>query len=365
MSAPEQQDLSSTIGIWTPAEPVNDGKHFYSYGPDAYTIRPPWEGHMKHNWAAVILGVFALRFITGFANRILDHILLYHFPELALDWCFVHEGGPKTSRLRRTQASCLKGLGAMTILMRWPGRDILHMHLWECIRFAVALFAVSQVVLIITLLSVHAYIWTGEKLAALTGWDPVRGGRAMRAIRFGDGTVPDTPPQKFSGSDMPRKHPSSVGMGRFLKDIRLEGVNMPDTFVTREWNSNRKEDEMVVYHAITTQEKYWDFSFEELKLQHYEDTGRFKSPKKSDWLKDQVKNEEESLLSRSVGKVLPSWLSSRTFRDSAFSNSTSSNDGSIEKLNASLAAGQSDSPSMSRSAPDLLTGEEAMVRRFT
>lgn len=98
-------------------------------------------------------------------------------------------------------------------------------------------------------------------------------------------------------------------------------------------------------------------------MQDYEKTGKFLA-----WppaaAEEEVLEEGGSL---SVRKALPSWLLSRTFRNSAFESLTSSHrsDDSIDRLNASLAAGMVSSPIGFKAEQDLLTGEGAVSRCFT
>ena len=349
---PAQHHDNTTNAIFEVVTPDNGTRYFSRVFQDA-TPTDIWKRDIIKNTTALVLGYFALRIITSLSNKVIDHVLLNNFPAISREWCIAPQG-QNTTRLRRTQEKYLKMLYVGIVAMRWPGWFIHGWHLWECVRFGVAVFASCQLLLLALLVALHVLIWMAEKLARVTGWDP---DKAARGVHF-EGGIPGTPPQR----EMPRKHPSSVGMGCSLReaDLVLGGQLEKDTFIAREWNVNNRKDETIVYHAITTQEKHWDFSFEELRLQDYEKTGKFLA-----WpVPAEREDFEEGGLSVSVQKALPSWLSTRKFRNSAFDSSYGSDD-TFDKLNASLAAGAASSPIACQAQPDLLTGKGTISRSFT
>lgn len=313
--------------------------------------------------------------------------------------------GKSSSRLHRTQnvdsvGFCFAGM----FLLRWPGWYFLQMHLWECVRVGVAGFLVWQSVVVGALMVGSAVVWVmGD------GWKEkekekkaVRGSEedwyylssfgggdgAEKGVRFDDGDEM-TPTSssayfRFKKGDMPRKHPSSVGMGRFLKDMNLEGFN--DTFIAREREGNREMT--VVYHSICSREQHWESSFEELRLQDYKKMGRFVAfapplppPPATNTTNTTISPQQQPRRSAfdggggeggrwaGVKQALPSWLSSRTFRESAFDCSISSygsNDelSSIGRIDASLlAAGLASSPVPFHTQPEDMGTESGVVRR--
>lgn len=303
--------------------------------------------------------------------------------------------GKSSSRLHRTQnvysvGFCFAGI----FLLRWPGWYFLQMHLWECVRVGVAGFLVWQSVIVGALMVGSAVVWVmgdGEKeKKAVRGseedWYHLSsfggGDAAGKGVRFDDGDEM-TPTSssayfRFKKGDMPRKHPSSVGMGRFLKDMNLEGFN--DTFIAREREGNREMT--VVYHSICSREQHWESSFEELRLQDYKKMGKFVAfaPPATNTTNTTISPQQQPRRSAfdgggeggrwaGVKQALPSWLSSRTFRESAFDCSISSYGSddelsSIGRIDASLlAAGLASSPVPFHTQPEDMSTESGVVRR--
>lgn len=313
--------------------------------------------------------------------------------------------GKSSSRLHRTQnvhsiGFCFAGI----FLLRWPGWYFLQMHLWECVRVGVAGFLVWQTVIVGALMVGSAVVWVmadGSKekeKKAVRGSEEdwyylsSRGGGdgAEKGVRFDDGDemtpTSSSASFRFNKGDMPRKHPSSVGMGRFLKDMNLEGFN--DTFIAREREGNREMT--VVYHSICSREQHWESSFEELRLQDYKKMGRFVAfapplppPPATNTTNTTISPQQQPRRSAfdggggggergrwaGVKQALPSWLSSRTFRESAFDCSVSSYGSddelsSIGRIDASLlAAGLASSPVPFHTQPEDMGTESGVVRR--
>lgn len=315
--------------------------------------------------------------------------------------------GQSSSRLHRTQnvysiGFCFAGI----FLLRWPGWYFLQMHLWECVRVGVAGFLVWQSVVVGALMVGSAVVWVmgngwkekeKEKKAVRGSEEDCYyissfggGDAAEKGVRFDDGsemTPTSSASFRFKKGDMPRKHPSSVGMGRFLKDMNLEGFN--DTFIAREREGNREMT--VVYHSICSREQHWESSFEELRLQDYKKMGKFVAfapplpppPPATNTTNTTISRQQQPRRSAfdggggggeggrwaGVKQALPSWLSSRTFGESAFDCSISSygsNDelSSIGRIDASLlAAGLASSPVPFHAQPEDMGTESGVVRR--
>lgn len=308
--------------------------------------------------------------------------------------------GKLSSRLHRTQnvysiGFCFAGI----FLLRWPGRYFLQMHLWECVRVGVAGFLVWQSLVVGALMMGSAVVWVmrhgwkekGKKKKAVRvseeDWYYLSsfggGDAAGKDVRFDDGNemtpTSSSASFRFKKGDMPRKHPSSVGVGRFLKDMNLEGFN--DTFIAREREGNREMT--VVYHSICSREQHWESSFEELRLQDYKKMGKFVAfaPPATNTTNTTISPQQQPRRSAfdggggeggrwaGVKQALPSWLSSRTFRESAFDCSISSYGSddelsSIGRIDASLlAAGLASSPVPFHTQPEDMGTESGVVRR--
>ncbi|KAM3417900.1 hypothetical protein BST61_g6117 [Cercospora zeina] len=290
-----------------------DFKHYFVRAIEEATTTPDSGLHQfVQTSCALLLGYFLLRTVRDFANKIIDHVLLNDFPVLSR---ILHEVG-------------VFGDGAAVVVGRvfvWVGNGL--------VRYIVVLYTSCQLFVVCFLLFVHGLIWVGFNVAPLTEWD-----RSGTGKEEGDGKGDtksvhfDTPSTaKYRGPNMPRKHPSSVGMGRFLSSLpqgalakanfysprmrkqpdldnpelyhekqqqqqhtnsskhhqamnfktyqqqgNLEPLqperrvqDLSDLFITREYNPAIRQTETIIYHPITTREKFWDTSFEELRVEHY------------------------------------------------------------------------------------------------
>lgn len=198
------------------------------------------------------------------------------------------------------------------------------------------------------LLLLSGTLSVGEYVSRALGSKP----ESLKEVRFDDAT-PQTPKVKYGGAQMPRKHPSSVNMGRFLKDLNCQDskvIKGQDLFVANEKDGNGSVT--VVYHALTAQERYWDISFEEIRLEYYEEQAAKRS------------TQEGLHKTWGIDKGLPSWLSKRVFNDSIFGSSVSS-ETSPHVGAALLSALDSSASSASSAVPDLLTGSPLRRKSFT
>ncbi|KAM3417898.1 hypothetical protein BST61_g6117 [Cercospora zeina] len=310
-----------------------DFKHYFVRAIEEATTTPDSGLHQfVQTSCALLLGYFLLRTVRDFANKIIDHVLLNDFPVLSSRWCIVPEG-QDTSLLRERQEFYMRLACLATGLLWWLGGYLCGWEMVWCVRYIVVLYTSCQLFVVCFLLFVHGLIWVGFNVAPLTEWD-----RSGTGKEEGDGKGDtksvhfDTPSTaKYRGPNMPRKHPSSVGMGRFLSSLpqgalakanfysprmrkqpdldnpelyhekqqqqqhtnsskhhqamnfktyqqqgNLEPLqperrvqDLSDLFITREYNPAIRQTETIIYHPITTREKFWDTSFEELRVEHY------------------------------------------------------------------------------------------------
>lgn len=84
------------------------------------------------NTCALLLGYFSLRRERDFTNKIADYVLLTNFPDLSSRWCIAPEG-QRTSRHQDTQDYYLRLALLVTGLLRWPGRYLFGLPLFECV----------------------------------------------------------------------------------------------------------------------------------------------------------------------------------------------------------------------------------------
>ncbi|KAF2208361.1 hypothetical protein CERZMDRAFT_101428 [Cercospora zeae-maydis SCOH1-5] len=310
-----------------------DFKYYFVRALEEATTTPNSRLHaLVNNSCALLLGYFILRTVRDFANKVIDHVLLNNFPVLSSQWCIVQEG-QNASLLRERQKYYMRLACLATGLLWWLGGYLCGVEVVECVRYIIILYTTCQLFVVSFLLFIHGLIWFGFNLVAFTEWDPsgtgekeINGKGDEKTVHFDTASTP-----KYRGSNMPRKHPSSVGMGRFLRSLpqgALAKANfysprkwkqtepdepelnsgkqqknwnkyqqakhpehhqkrnfehhhqlqpekyrvqqpIPDLFITREYNSTTHQTETLIYHPITTREKYWDTSFEELRVEHY------------------------------------------------------------------------------------------------
>ncbi|GIZ47843.1 hypothetical protein CKM354_001092300 [Cercospora kikuchii] len=170
------------------------------------------------NTCALLLGYFSLRRERDFTNKIADYVLLTNFPDLSSRWC-IAPGGQRTSRLQDTQDYYLRLALLVTGLLRWPGWYLFGLPLFECVRYTIILYTICQLLIIGLLLIIHGLTCIGLDLAALTEWKPSaptesNSRKEKKVVHFDSPAI-----RKSKETEMSRKHPSSVSMGRFLQSL--------------------------------------------------------------------------------------------------------------------------------------------------
>ncbi|CAK1365824.1 unnamed protein product [Cercospora beticola] len=170
------------------------------------------------NTCALLLGYFYLQAVRNITNKIADHILLTSFPNLSSHWSIVPDG-QSSSRLQDTQNYYLRLAFLMTGLLRWPGWYLFGLPLFECVRNVITLYTICQLLIVGFLLIIHGLTWIGLDLAALTEWKPSapndnNSRKDRKVVHFDSPAI-----RKYKETEMSRKHPSSVSMGRFLQSL--------------------------------------------------------------------------------------------------------------------------------------------------
>ncbi|EME82483.1 uncharacterized protein MYCFIDRAFT_82392 [Pseudocercospora fijiensis CIRAD86] len=286
------------------------------------------------------------------ANSSIDYILLNNFPAAAKDWCHA-EKGLKKSRLQRVQEILRRGLYAVALAMRWPGRRWYNLHLGQCVLYPVVGFVAFEVAMVACLAALQIFLWSGNEMACMTGWDPLPAERRRKAWLIKTRVAPST--------------------GR--KPLSL--VNSEPFFVEGD-DATGESVAATAYHTVTAQPGVQNLSLEELRLQHYRDVGLAPStppPMHSPLQTPQShsaaihSHQEDSFMQseESDSSTFPKWISER-FNDSIFDPFISSSrrdsfglrDQSLVASSDTEDAGQKTNSSV----PDLLTGSPVVGRKF-
>ncbi|KXT03529.1 hypothetical protein AC578_1615 [Pseudocercospora eumusae] len=338
----------------------NSTVHYYYARVIEYKIPhgDDWTSQLLSNAVALAVGWFIVTFVVKMANSSIDYILLNNFPAAARDWCQA-ENGLKKSRLQRVQDVLRRGLCAVALAMRWPGRQWYNLHLGHCVLYAVTGFVAFEVAMVTFLAALQVFLWTGSAVAYMTGWDPLEAQREERRWWTKTRVL----------------HKSTGRMPLWL-------VNS-EPFLVESDDPTGKSKAVTAYHTVTAQPGIENVSLEELRLQHYKDVGlapstppSLRSPSQTPQnLSTIIHDHKDESVTESVesdSSIFPAWMSGRfdnSFFDNSFASSTGRDSfGHPRSLDQSLVVDgdTEDSGQKSYSSiPDLLTGSPVVGRKFT
>ncbi|KAF7187016.1 hypothetical protein HII31_11625 [Pseudocercospora fuligena] len=338
----------------------NNTVHYYYASVIEYNIPhgDGWTSQLLSNAVALAMGWFMVTFVVKMANSCIDYILLNNFPAAARDWCQA-ENGLKKSRLQRVQDVLRRGLCAVALAMRWPGRQWYNLHLGQCVLYATVGLMAFEVATVACLAALQVFLWTGSAVAYMTGWDPLEAQREERRWW--------TKTRVLHGST-----------GR--KPLWL--VNS-EVFLVEKDDPTGKSDAVTAYHTVTAQPGVQSVSLEELRWQHYKEHGLAPSTPSPALSPSQTPQSCSTVIhghqedtvrkgNESDSSIFPAWLSGR-FNDSFFDNPFASNTrrdsfGHSHSFDQSLVIdGNSETSGQNTysSVPDLLTGSPVVGRKFT
>lgn len=337
----------------------NNTVHYYYASVIEYKIPhgDGWTSQLLSNAVALAMGWVVVTFVVKMANSSIDYILLNNFPAAARDWCQA-ENGLKKSRLQRVQDILRQGLCAVAFAMRWPGRQWYNLHLGQCVLYAVIGFVAFEVAMVACLAALQGFLWTGSTAAYMTGWDPLEAQRAERRW-------------------WTKTRVLHAPTGR--KPLWLANS---EAFLVEKDDPTGKSNAVTAYHIVTAQPGVQNVSLEELRLQHYKETGLapstpppVPSPSQTPQSYSTVVHEhQDDSVTKSIGSdssIFPAWISGRfndSFFDNPFASSTRRDSfGHSHSLDQSLVVdGDTEDSAQGTysSVPDLLTGSPVVGRKF-
>lgn len=312
------------------------------------------------NTAALLLAPLFLAFLNSLLASIIEWLLLRNFPAWSYDWvCQKPWQGEKEMKLVRWQKRLLLLVAGLVVLLRWvvKGRN-----LWEWVLFGVGVVVGVQVVVLVGLVGLHGFVSLAVHLGEWSGWrgkaegweipmpervvveeeqmsdnDDAQGlridltGSSEQHLdspasheQYADSPrAPQSPSPQPETNNLTPASPSSSWLAKHT--LRLLPTSTPSWlfkgFRVHEFGNAANGIE-TRYHSLSAipQDQNKTLSFEEMRLQHYQQEGQAKevaisgaAAEASGGGSQEVKLSDDS-----------SWLRIRDFGRSIFSNSTAS-----------------------------------------
>lgn len=269
-----------------------------------------------------------------------------NFPTLSREWCFTRPPEEDT-KLQRAQNWIIQTAAATALVCRWPFGLLVSVHLWQTVTFVGTALIIGELSFVAFLSSMVAFIRVAHRTAQITGWEH-----------------PDSPERAFSPEDYSKDY------RQFDSPANVSQVTEPG------WTINNSSTN-ATHQCKTSGSGSCSITFNGTDITI---NGKKSTPIKnrngisievngSDITIDNsppmsINSTESSFMGFSpVALGASTWLKTRSFATSVFSNSTQSNSSSDSFGRPSVRRGSAlkyvqnvsdlDKPA---AVPDLLTG---------